>query len=71
MHGSDKKYTSPVRKLDGKGQHGRPRRQARDNVKPDQRKKLEVVDWIDFVQDTTQWRNLVNTVMNPQNPKKA
>jgi hypothetical protein len=40
-------HTSPVRKLEGKGQHVRPRRQAGDNVKLDQRKKWRL--WTGFI----------------------
>jgi hypothetical protein len=54
-----------VRKPEGKGPLGRPRRRWEDNIKMD----LEEVgrgcgDWMELAQDRDSWRALVSTVMN-------
>ncbi|PNF31948.1 hypothetical protein B7P43_G07946, partial [Cryptotermes secundus] len=46
-------------KPEGKRQVGRPRRTWLDSIK---------IDWIDLVQNSDQWRALVNTVMNLRAP---
>jgi hypothetical protein len=48
---------------------GRSRRRWVDNIKMDLRERgWDGMDWIDLVQDTDQWRALVNAVMNLQGP---
>jgi hypothetical protein len=48
---------------------GRPRRRWVNNIKIDLRERgWDSRDWIDVVQDTDQWRALVNTVMNLRVP---
>jgi hypothetical protein len=57
-----------VGKPEGKRSLGRPRRRW-DDIRTDlKRRDWEAVDWIHLVQDTDQWRNLVNTVMNLRVP---
>jgi hypothetical protein len=54
-----------VGKPEGKRPLGRPRRGWVDNIEIDLR-EIEWVgmDWIDLAQNRSQWRALVNTVMN-------
>jgi hypothetical protein len=60
---------SLVRKPEGKGPLGRPRRRWADNIKMLLREiGSGGVDWIDPTQDRNQWRALVNTVMNLRVP---
>jgi hypothetical protein len=48
---------------------GRPRSRLVDNIKIDLREiGWDGVDWIDLVQDRSQWRALVNTVMKLRFP---
>jgi hypothetical protein len=58
-----------VGKPQGKGPVGRPRRRWADNIKMDLREIVwSGMDWIDLVQDSDQWRDLVNTVINLRAP---
>jgi hypothetical protein len=58
-----------VGKPEGKRPLGRPRHRWVDNIKVDLREMGgDGIDWIDLVQDTNQWRALVNTVMNLRVP---
>jgi hypothetical protein len=51
---------------------GSPRRRWEDNGKMDlQEVGLEVLDWIDLLQDRDSWRALVNAVMNLRVPSNA
>jgi hypothetical protein len=62
-------YRFSVGKPEGKRSLGRPRRGWVGNIKLDLRKvQWGSMDWIDVVQDTDQWRALVNTVMNLRVP---
>jgi hypothetical protein len=57
-------YRILVGKQEGKRPLGRPRRRWVDNIKLDLREiGWDGTDRIDLVQDTDQWRALVNTVM--------
>jgi hypothetical protein len=62
-------YRLLVRKPEGKGPLGRPRRRWIDNIKMD---LLEIgvsaVDWTGLAQDRYRWRALVNSVMNLRVP---
>jgi hypothetical protein len=50
---------------EGKRPLGRPRCRWVDNIKMNLREiEWDGVDWIDMAQDSDQWRNLVNTVIN-------
>jgi hypothetical protein len=50
---------------EGKRSLGRPRRRWVDYIKMDLRAiGWGRVNWIDLIQDSDQWRALVNTVMN-------
>jgi hypothetical protein len=54
-----------VGKPEGKRPLGRPRRRWIYNIKMDLLEiGVNVVDWIDLVQDSYRWRALVNAVMN-------
>jgi hypothetical protein len=58
-------YRILVGKPEGKRPLGRPSHTWVDNIKMDLRETgWDVMDWIDLVQDSDQWRTLVNTVMN-------
>jgi len=62
-------YRVLVRKPEGKGPLGRPRRKWDDNIK----KGLQDVgcggmDWIDLAQDRDRWTEPVNAVMNLRIP---
>jgi hypothetical protein len=62
-------YRILVEKPVGKRLLGRPRRRWGNNIKMDLGEiGWDGVDWIDLVQDTDQWRALVNTVMNLRVP---
>jgi len=57
-------YTILAVKPEGKRQLGRPRCRWED-IRMDLREAdWQVVDWIHFVHDRSQWQALVNTVMN-------
>jgi hypothetical protein len=68
-------YRILVGKPEGERPLGRPRRRCVDNIKRDIREDdgmgWDGMAWIDLVQDTDQWRALVNTVMNLRVPKTA
>jgi hypothetical protein len=56
-------------KLEGKRPLGKRRFRWEKNVKINLREmRLGSMDWIDLVQDSDQWRALVNTVMNLRFP---
>jgi hypothetical protein len=56
-------------KTDGNRPLGRPRLKSEDSIKVDIREiGLGGIDWIDLTLDRVQWRALVNTVMNLQDP---
>ena len=58
-----------VGKPEGKRPLGRPQRKWEDNIKMDlQEVGCEIMDWIELVQDTDNWRGLPNTVMNLRVP---
>jgi hypothetical protein len=58
-----------VGKPEGKRPRGRPRRRWEDSIRINFREiGWEVVDWMHLAQDRDQWRDLVNTVMNPWVP---
>jgi hypothetical protein len=62
-------YSILVGRPEGKRPLGRPRRRWVDNIKMDLRKiGWDDMDWIDLLEDTEQWRALVNTVMNLRVP---
>jgi hypothetical protein len=54
---------------EGKRPLGRPRHRWEDNIKMD---LTEIgcggMDWVDLIQDTDQWRALVNMIMNLRVP---
>jgi hypothetical protein len=58
-------YRLLVRKPEGKGPLGKPRRRWMDNIKMD---LLEIgwggVDWIGLTQNRDKWRALVNSALN-------
>jgi hypothetical protein len=58
-----------VRKPEGKGPLGRPRRRWVDNIRIDLGEFCwGGVDWIGLAQDREEWRAAVNVVMNLQVP---
>jgi hypothetical protein len=60
-------YKVLVRKPEGKGPLGRPRRRWEDNIKMDlQEMGCGGIDWIGLAQDRDRWREIVNAVMNLQ-----
>jgi hypothetical protein len=62
-------YRLLVRKPEGKGPLGRPRRGWIDNIKMDLLEiGVNVVDWSGLAQDRSSWRALVNSVMNLRVP---
>jgi len=59
-------------KTQGKTSLGRLRRRWEDNITMDVRViGWEGVDWLHLAQTRDQWRAVVNTVMNLQNPQTA
>jgi hypothetical protein len=68
-------YRILVGKPEGRRPLGRARRRWVDNIKIDLREiGWDGIDWIDQAQDRSQWRALVNMVMNflvPQNAGKC
>jgi hypothetical protein len=57
-------YKVLVKKLEGKGQMGRPRRRWEDNIKIGlQEVGCRGMDWIKLAQDRDKWRALVNAVI--------
>jgi hypothetical protein len=53
----------------GKRPLGRPRRRWKDNIKLDLKEiRWGGMDWIDLTEDRSQWRALVNTVINLRVP---
>jgi hypothetical protein len=63
------RYRILVGKAEGKRPLGRPNRRRVDNIKMDLREiGWDGMNWIDLAQDWTQWRALVNTVMNLRVP---
>jgi hypothetical protein len=62
-------YKIWVGRPDGKRPLGRPSCRCVENIKMDLREiVLEGMDWIDLPQDSDQWWDIVNTVMNLQVP---
>jgi hypothetical protein len=62
-------YRVLVGKPEGKRPLGRPRRRWEDNIKPDLREiGIDGANWIRLAQDSVQWRDFVNTVMNLRVP---
>jgi hypothetical protein len=62
-------YRILVGKLEGKRPLRGPRRRWVDNIKMNLREiGWNDMDWIDLIQDRTQWRALANMVMNLQVP---
>jgi hypothetical protein len=58
-----------VGKSEGKKPFGRTRRRWENNIRMDLRViEWEGVEWIHLVQDSDQWRTVVNTVMNLRVP---
>jgi hypothetical protein len=58
-------YRVLVRKSEGKGPPGRPRRRWEDNIKMAvQEVGCGGMDWIELAQDRDRWRTIVNAVMN-------
>jgi hypothetical protein len=58
-------YRILVRKLEGKGPLGRPRRRWVDNIKMDLKEiGWDDVGWIDVAQDRGQWSVLVNMILD-------
>jgi hypothetical protein len=58
-------YRILVGKQEGKRQLGRPRHRWEDDIRMDLREIGWVgMDWIDLAQDRSQWRALVNAIMN-------
>jgi len=56
-------------KREGKRPLGRPRRRWEDNIKMDfQEVGFGATSWIELVQDTESWPELVNAVMNIRTP---
>ena len=54
-----------VEKPEGKRPLERPRRTWEDNIKMNLKNVgIEVMDWIELVQDRDKWQALVNAVMN-------
>jgi len=62
-------YWFLVRKLEGKGPMGRPRRRWVDNIRMDlQEVGCGYMDWIGLAQGREGWRTLVSAVMNLRVP---
>jgi hypothetical protein len=62
-------YRVSVGKPEGKRPHGRSRRRWDDNIKMDLREvECGGMDWIELIQDSDNWRVLVNVVMNIRVP---
>jgi hypothetical protein len=60
-------YRILVGKPEGKRSLGRTRRMWVDNIKMALREiGRDGMDWIELAQDRDQWRDLMNTVMNPE-----
>jgi hypothetical protein len=58
-------YRVLVRKTEGSGPLGRPRRKWEDSIRMDiQEVGCNGVDWIGLAQDRNRWRAIVNAVMN-------
>ena len=58
-------HTVLVGKPEGKRPLERPRRTWEDNIKMNLKNVgIEVMDWIELVQDRDKWQALVNAVMN-------
>jgi hypothetical protein len=58
-------YRVLVRRAEGEGPLGRPRRRWEDNIKMDLRETgIDGANWIRLAQDRVRWRAFVNTVMN-------
>jgi hypothetical protein len=58
-----------VGKPEGKRPLGRPRSRWEDNIRMDLREiGWGGIDWINLVQDTDQWKALMNTVVNLRVP---
>jgi hypothetical protein len=67
--GQKNAYNILVGKPEGKRPLGRPMRRWVDNIKMDLREiGWDGMDWIHLAQYRDQWRDLVNTVMNPRVP---
>jgi hypothetical protein len=62
-------YRILVRRLEGKGSLGRPRRRWKYSIKMDlQEVRWGGMDWIDMAEDRDRWRAVVNVVMNHRVP---
>ena len=62
-------YMALVRKPEGRGPLGRPRRRWVDNIRMDlQEVVCGYMDWIGLAQDRDRWRTLVRAVMNLRVP---
>jgi hypothetical protein len=62
-------YRVLVGRPEGKRPLGRPRCRWEDNIKLDHREiGINGANWIQLAQDRVQWRDFVNTVINPRVP---
>lgn len=58
-------HTILVRKPQGIGQFGSPRNRWNDNIKTDiGETRCKIVDYMQLVQDTVKWWDILNRVMN-------
>jgi hypothetical protein len=69
MGARSNKYRIVVGKPERKRPLGKPRRRWVDNIKMYHREiGCDGMDWIDMVQDSDEWRALVNKIMNLRVP---